>query len=176
MSEEILKARARKLAQPPQQQEGGETIEVVEFVLAGETYAVESAHVREVYSLKQWTPVPCAPPFVLGIINVRGQILTVLDIRKFFDLPLKELGEDSRVIIARSAPRDGREVGLLVDEVLGVRCLPHASIGPAPSALGARAQYLQGVSSRSDGGWVAVLEVAKILGDERIVVREEVGA
>ena len=175
MSDRLLQARAAKLAQPLAQYEDGEMMEVVEFVLAGETYAMESFHVREVHALKQWTPVPCAPPFVLGIINVRGQILTVLDIRRFFDLPTKELGDDSRVIIARGAKGENREMGILADEVLGVRRLSRETIGPSPAAQVAREQYLQGVSNQSGSGWLAILDVAKILDDERIVVREEVG-
>ena len=82
----ILKARAKALAlEPEREKRKGEYLEVVEFLLAYETYAIETAYVREVYPLKELTVLPCTPPFVLGIINVRGQILSVIDIKKFFD-------------------------------------------------------------------------------------------
>lgn len=62
-----------------------------------------SEYVREIYPLKEFTPIPCTPPFVLGIINVRGQILSVIDIKKFFDLPEKGLPISTRLL--SSAPK-----------------------------------------------------------------------
>ena len=80
----ILKTRAEVLAREPDKIEQGEQIEVVGFTLSYEQYGVESLYVREVYPLKEYTPVPCTPAFVLGIINLRGEILSILDLRKFF--------------------------------------------------------------------------------------------
>ena len=74
-------------------------IEIITFTLATETYGVESAFVREVYPLKEFTPLPGLPPFIFGIICVRGQILPVVDLKKFFNLPEKGLGEMNKVII-----------------------------------------------------------------------------
>src|ERR1700687_2656174 len=72
---EILKDRARALARDPRpaETEGG-TLEVLEFLLAYERYGIEMSWVRETLPLRDITPVPCTPPFVLGLINVRGQI------------------------------------------------------------------------------------------------------
>src|SRR3712207_4651394 len=79
--EEILRERARELARVPVApgEGSGERFQTVEFVVAGEHYAVAAESVREVYPLKELTPLPCTPPWVRGILNVRGQILTVLD-------------------------------------------------------------------------------------------------
>ncbi|MBI2998359.1 MAG: chemotaxis protein CheW, partial [Deltaproteobacteria bacterium] len=92
-------------------------MEIVEFFLASEKYGVESSYVREIYPLKELTPVPCTPSFVLGIINVRGQILSVIDIKKFFDLPEKGLTDLNKVLILRN---DRMEFGILADAVLSV--------------------------------------------------------
>ena len=71
--QKILRARAQALAREPEAEEAARrTLEVVEFLLAYETYGIESSYVREVYPLKAFTPLPCTPPFVLGIINIRG--------------------------------------------------------------------------------------------------------
>src|SRR5262245_16822662 len=84
----ILKARAKILAQEPEHViETEAALEVVEFRLAQERYGIESSCIREVYPLKEITPVPCTPSFVVGIINLRGQILSVIDLKKFFKLP-----------------------------------------------------------------------------------------
>src|SRR5882757_6299566 len=90
--QEILRARARVLARPPERQaEAGAMLDLLEFRLAQECYAVENRYVQEVCPLKELTPLPCTPPFLLGIVNVRGRILPVLDLKKFFDLPEKGL-------------------------------------------------------------------------------------
>jgi purine-binding chemotaxis protein CheW len=86
---QILQARARALAEESKKDEGAQSVEVVEFLLASERYGIKSDCVREIYPMKQFTPLPCTPSFVLGIISVRGQILSVIDIKKFFDLPEK---------------------------------------------------------------------------------------
>jgi len=82
---QILRDRAQVLARPPEQAAAADTLfELLEFRLAQERYAVETRYVREVYPLKDLTPLPCTPPFVLGVVNVRGHILPVLDLKKFF--------------------------------------------------------------------------------------------
>ncbi len=79
-----LKERARALAREAAGIEEDEShLEVVEFMLAHERYALELTHIREVYPLKELTPLPGTPDFVLGIINVRGQILSIVDIKRF---------------------------------------------------------------------------------------------
>ena len=113
---EILHARARALAREPKKKEEIEkSIEVVEFLLAYERYGIESRFVREVYPLRELTPLPCTPAFVLGIINVRGQILSVIDIKKFFDLPEKGLTDLNKVIIVHGG---GLDLGILADLIL----------------------------------------------------------
>src|SRR4051794_29498302 len=89
---QILRARAQALARTPERPQIAETLlELLEFRLAQECYALENRYVQEVYPLKDLTPLPCTPPFVLGIVNVRGHVLPVLDLKKFFDLPEKGL-------------------------------------------------------------------------------------
>ena len=167
-----LRERAKALAREPQSAERAEAaeerIQVIEFLLAYERYGIESSFIREVYPLKDLTPLPCTPPFVLGIINVRGQIRSVLDIKRFFDLPQKGLTDLNQVLLVRG---DDMELGILADEVLGVRSLPMSAIQPAPATLtGIRAEYLRGVTADR----LILLNVAAILSDERILVDEEV--
>ncbi len=99
----ILKTRAHALArEPAKTQTAAESLEVVEFLLAYEKYAIESRYVREVYPLEDLTPLPCAPAFVLGIVSVRGEIISVINIKKFFDLPEKGLTNLNQVIVLQS--------------------------------------------------------------------------
>src|SRR6202048_228190 len=96
----VLKARAKALApeQEPDQCEQ-DRLEVIEVVLADEKDAVESFYVREVCPFKEYTPIPGTPAFVLGIINVRGEIISVVDLKKFFGLPEKGLPDLRKVIL-----------------------------------------------------------------------------
>ena len=165
----ILKARARALAKEPEQAVAARSfIEITEFRLASETYGIESSFVREVYPLKDFTPLPGVPPFVLGIVNVHGQILSVVDLKKFFNLPDKGLGELNKVIILHN----GRmEFGILADAVLGTQSVPLDAIqAPPVTVTGIGAEYLRGVTKER----VIVLDAEKILDDEKIVVHEEV--
>ncbi|HLA28974.1 MAG TPA: chemotaxis protein CheW [Syntrophales bacterium] len=164
----ILKARARILARDRSEVDGARKfLDIIEFSLAGETYGIESEFVREVYPLKDFTPLPGTPPFVLGIVNVRGQILSVLDLKKFFSLPEKGLGQLNKVIIIHN---DLMEFGVLADNVLDARPIPLETIQAAPPTVtGIGAAYLKGVT----GGRMIVLDAEKILGDEKIIVHQE---
>lgn len=167
-AERILQARARALAREGETRQAGETLDLVTFALAGETYAVESSYVAEVTPLNDLTPVPCTPPFVLGIVNLRGEILSVIDLRKFFDLPEKGLTDLNKVLVLRSA---GMGFGILADTIAGVREVPVGEIQPSlPTLTGIREKYLRGVTADR----VVILDGAKLLGDDTIVVREEV--
>ncbi len=145
-------------------------IEVVEFVLSGERYAIENALVREVYPLKDLTPLPCTPAFILGIINLRGQILAVMDLRRFFDLPITGITDLNKVIVLKAGEA---QAGILADAVVGMRSVPIDDLQPPlPTMTGIRAEYLRGVTSDR----MAVLDAARILSDEKIVVQDEVEA
>ena len=110
----VLKARAEALAR--ESDEGAsarELLEVVSFLLGQEKYGVETRYVREVCPMNELTPLPGTPPFVLGVVNVRGQVLSVIDIGKLFDLPQRGVGDLDRIIRAPEW-RDGvRHAGQL---------------------------------------------------------------
>jgi purine-binding chemotaxis protein CheW len=174
-SRDILKARARALAKPPQSDadKASDALLVVEFRLAQERYAIEQQYVREVCALKELTPLPCTPGFLLGIINVRGQILPVIDVKKFFELPETGITDLHMVIIVHGQTSAGEtmEVGILADAVAGVRSIPLESCQPSlPTLTGIRARYLKGVTDRH----VVILDVPSIMNDPKIIVSEEV--
>jgi len=165
---EILKARAKALAKEATYEAEGERLDVVAFMLAHEEYAVESVFVREVCPLKDLTPVPCTPPFVAGVINVHGQIISVIDLKKFFDLPAKGITNLDRVIILHL---DKMTFGILADEVLGRLFIPLAAIEPSlPTLTDVRADYLKGVTEDR----IVILDGERILTDERMMVCEEI--
>lgn len=163
----ILKERTKLLAEEPKKKEAKGYIEVVEFLLAYERYAIESSYVREVYPMKELTPLPDIPTFVLGIINVRGQILSVIDIKKFFELPEKGLTDLNRVIIIHDQKM---EFGVLADSIIGVRMIGLDEIQPSlPTLTGVREEYLKGVTKER----VVILDAGRLLSDKKIVVHQD---
>jgi len=143
------------------------TLEVLEFMLAHEKYALELPYIREVYPLKELTPVPCTPDFVLGIINFRGQILSIIDLKKFFSLPVRDINEQNSVIVIYS---DDMEFGILADAVIGTRSVQISDIQSSlPTLTGTVSEYLKGVTRDR----VIILNGEKILSDKNLIVYNE---
>jgi purine-binding chemotaxis protein CheW len=164
----ILHARARSLATSGKAEVTAPhtSLEVVEFVLGPERYAIESSHIREIQPLSEFTPLPCTPAFVLGLVNVRGQILSIINLKKLFDLPEKSLTDLNKVIIVYA---NHMELGILADTIVGVRSIPLEELDPAlPTQTGIRAEYLKGITKDP----MVVLDVEKIFSDEKILVDE----
>ena len=165
----ILRERAGALAREAAPVEAADNgIEVIEFLLAHERYAISTEYVRGVDPLESLTPLPCTPSFVIGIVNVRGEILSVIDIKKFFDLPEKGLTDLNKVIVIESADM---VFGIVADAVGGVCRILRADIQSSlPTLTGIREDYLLGVT----GERVVILDAAKLLSDENLIVQEQV--
>lgn len=162
-AERILKARARQLARPAPAA-AAEELEVLAFRLGAEKYAVEPQHVARVCVLDQLVPLPGLPAFVLGIARVRGEMVSVLDLRRVLGLPERGLGQLSTLIVLQSAHM---RFGVLADEVPGMRRLARSELlASLPTLEGAKERYLLGVSADQ----TVVLDAARLLADERLVI------
>lgn len=118
--------------------------EWVTFRLAGEKYGVRVMQVREVLKISEIAPVPGAPDFVTGIINLRGNVVTVIDTRKRFGLALTDYDDSSRIMIIEE---DGEVVGMMVDSVSEVATLNEQDIELAPNiGNDESAKYIHGVT------------------------------
>jgi purine-binding chemotaxis protein CheW len=160
-----LKERATILAREPRNNEAvEECLEIVEFLLAQERYGIETRHIREVYPMKELTPLPSTPPFVLGVVNARGRIVPVVDIKTIFGLPDRGLTDLNKLIIVRA---NGMELGLLADTIVGVQRVPLRDIQPSlPTLSGIRADYLKGVTKDRR----VIIDAEKMLLDEQLLV------
>lgn len=165
---QILRERAKVMAREAEKAKAGAHLEVVEFGLADETYAFESIHVREVHPLQELTVLPCAPRFVQGVVNVRGQILSVVDLKKFFDLPDQGLSDLNRILILHSAEM---EFGILADAIPGTRRIRLSELQTSlPTLTEVRQEYLKGVTEDR----TVILDAEKLLADPDLIVHEEV--
>jgi purine-binding chemotaxis protein CheW len=163
-----LRLRANALAAQPEPAADAAQLEIIEFQLAGERYGVATALVREVCPLLELTPVPCTPAYVLGIIDVRGEFISVIDIKRFFDLAEQGLSDLNKVIVLAAS---GMTFGILADAIVAVRTVARTELqAPPPTLTAVRSEYLLGVT----GEHLALIDAEKLLGDRSLIVNEAV--
>jgi purine-binding chemotaxis protein CheW len=164
-----LKERARLLAQEQPRGGGEEKLDILTFQLAWESYGVETRFVREVYPLTDLTPIPCTPAFVLGIINLRGELCPVIELKRLFGLPDTSLTNATCAVILHNRTM---EIGILADSILGVQVLKLTELQAPPTIFsGIGASFLRGIAKDR----LAILDAANILAYPGIMVNEQVG-
>ncbi len=137
----------------------------VTFDMDNETYGISVSEVHEVLRFSEIAPVPGAPSFVIGIINLRGNVVTVIDTRNRFGLPPKEVNDKTRIIINEI---DDQQVGILVDSVSEVVDIHSSDIEPAPNVGNEEtSRYIQGVTSLK-GELLIIIDLSKLLSSEEL--------
>ncbi|MDV6251546.1 chemotaxis protein CheW [Vibrio sp. EA2] len=140
-----------------------EVLQWVTFQLEEETYGINVMQVREVLRYTEIAPVPGAPDYVLGIINLRGNVVTVIDTRSRFGLMEGEVTDNTRIIVIES---EHQVIGILVDSVAEVVYLRSSEIDTTPSVgTDESAKFIQGVSNR-DGKLLILVDLNKLLTDD----------
>lgn len=135
----------------------------VTFRLEDETYGINVMQVREVLRYNEIAPVPGAPHFVLGIINLRGNVVTVIDTRERFGLPTSEVTDNTRIVIIEA---EDQVVGIMVDAVAEVVYLRASEIESAPHVGNDdNARFIQGVSHKGEELLILV-DLDKMLTEE----------
>ena len=135
----------------------------VTFKLAGETYGINVMQVQEVLRYSEIAPVPGAPTYVLGIINLRGNVVTVIDTRHRFGLDSGELTDNTRIVIIEA---DSHVVGILVDSVAEVVYLRQSEVETAPNVGNEEsAKFIQGVCHKNDE-LLILIELDKLMSGE----------
>lgn len=135
----------------------------VTFKLAGEKYGVNVMQVQEVLRYTEIAAVPGAPPYVLGIINLRGSVVSVIDTRDRFGLPSIDVTDDARIVVIEA---ETHVVGVLVDSVAEVVYLKLSEIEAVPSiGNDESAKFIQGVSHKNNE-LLILIELDKLLTDD----------
>ncbi|MCG8053883.1 MAG: chemotaxis protein CheW [Candidatus Thiodiazotropha endolucinida] len=138
-------------------------IQFVTFILMDEVYGINVMQVQEVLRVTEIAPVPGAPSYVLGIVNLRGNVVTVIDTRKRFGLPSVEVSDNSRIVVIES---EKQVVGILVDAVAEVVELREDEIDAAPNVgTEESSRYIQGVATQ-EGRLLILVDLNKLLTDE----------
>jgi len=140
-----------------------EVLQWVTFRLEEETYGINVMQVQEVLRYTEIAPVPGAPDYVLGIINLRGNVVTVIDTRARFGLMPGEVSDNSRIVIIEA---EKQVIGILVDSVAEVVYLKTSEIDSAPNVgTDESAKFIQGVSNR-EGELLILVDLNKLMTDE----------
>ncbi len=135
----------------------------VTFRLGDESYGINVMQVQEVLRHTDIAPVPGAPGYVLGIINLRGNVVTVIDTRDRFGLPAAEVTDNTRIVIIES---DGQVIGIMVDAVTEVVYLRQSEIETAPNVgTDESSRFIQGVCHKNDELLILV-DLDKLLSDD----------
>ncbi len=137
-----------------------ETIQVVSFKLGSEEYGVDIAQVQEINRMVAVTHVPRAPQFMEGVINLRGQLIPIIDLRARFGMPRAEHTKNTRIVVTEIG---AKRVGMVVDSVSEVLRLPVDQIEDAPEMLtGVDTEYIRGVGKIEDR-LIILLDLARII-------------
>jgi purine-binding chemotaxis protein CheW len=161
-TEAVLKHRAEQLARRAADEESGQSVEVIICRLGNERYAVETSVLRAVHWPSGATPVPSTPSYVLGLVSIRGEIITLLDLAAMLGLPGTASAAEAGTRPALLVGLPGVRAGLVVDEVLGVEQLRLDSLEPALSGR----EFARGVAP----GPTVLLDVELLLKSGRFDV------
>ena len=179
--EQTWARRASQVAQVIEDGESGEQIEIAVVRLGREVYGIETDYVFDIRSLEHITHVPRVPDWVAGVVNLRGRIISALDLQRFLGLSPTENGGEAdagaRHLVVVGTP--AMELALLVDEVLEIKSLPTSRIHEAASAVkGIQAEYMRGIVVQSQNGTdtapLLILDLPVLLADKRLIVHEDI--
>lgn len=158
------------------EEKAAETKQMVTFELNKEEYASAIGDLREIIKIREIVPIPGSPTFIAGILNVRGQIVVVIDLEKRFSLKREQAAKPLHIIIAEV---ENTVFGILVDEVTGVLRVPVASIKPTPGLVTSKihADYLKGVvvleeetaDKTKKSRLLLVLDIPKMLSEKELL-------
>ena len=147
-----------------------EVLQLVSFCIGNEEFGVDILKVQEINRVVDITKVPRSPEFVEGIINLRGNVIPIIDLRKRFNLELSEHDKNTRIVVVDI---EGQTMGMVVDSVSEVLRIPSSTIEPTPDVVtSVESDYIKGVA-KLDNRLLIHLDLSKILsGEERHMLAE----
>jgi purine-binding chemotaxis protein CheW len=148
----------------------GKTLQVVTFALAREEYGVDIAQVQEINRMVTITHVPRAPQFMEGVINLRGQLIPIIDLRSRFGMERAERTKNTRIVVTEIGTK---RIGMVVDSVSEVLRIPVEQIEDAPDLVaGVDTEYIRGVGKMGDR-LIIMLDLGRVIsGTEKLELQK----
>lgn len=174
----ILRERATRIARSPQDAadllaDSTDSAAVLALKIGTGEMGIPLIHVREVWPLQNWSPIPCTPAFIVGAINLRGRIFSLMDLGRFLGDQDRTPPEQGYAILVEGQDQSGgiMELCLLADDLPLVHHLSLKTLQPGDNLISARMQpYVQGVTQEM----LVVLNLVHLLADPAILVHEEI--
>ncbi|MDQ1244590.1 MAG: purine-binding chemotaxis protein CheW [Campylobacterota bacterium] len=136
-----------------------DVVQLVGFIIGDEEYAVPILSIQEIIKPFPWTRVPQVPKYVIGVFNMRGAVIPLIDLRTKFGLKPKKHNEDTRFIVMR----DGDDIaGFVIDRLTMAIRIKNSNIGPAPDTASGDDTAIDGVGKQADK-IITILKVKKLL-------------
>ena len=144
-----------------QQMASEELLQLVIFKIGKEEFGAPITQVKEIIALAEITRMPQAPPFIEGVINLRGQVIAVVDLAKRFGLAAKERDDNTRIMVVEVGPNT---MGMIVDSVVEVMQLPKENINPTPSLVESKIKtdFIEGIGQQEDRLFI-LLDLGNVL-------------
>ncbi len=147
-----------------------ELLECVTFTLGGETYAFETIHASEVIRVPKLVKVPGVQQLIVGIFNLRGEIIAAVDIRSLLGIPSPQLTAGARIIVIK---RDGFTTGIITEGVQGVVALPLEMFEPVVKSVAAGAREFIRGQINHDGRMAMLLDIVRLLESPELTVNHD---
>ena len=162
---DIIKKQQESLNKPEEEQVE-EVEQLVGFIVGEEEFAVPILSIQEIIKPIEWTRVPFVPDYVLGVFNLRGNVLPLIDLRKKFGAPSAEIDENTRFIVMKIK---GEDVAFVIDRLTSAIRIPKKSILPPPETYTNDDDIIEGVGRLDDGRIITILKVDNLIRREEIV-------
>jgi len=155
----------------------GERLQYLNVIIEGESFGLDIMKVQEILEIPVITPVPNTPETVLGVCNIRGKIVTVVDVRKLFEVILQETPSqythEGRAIVVNT---EKFTVCILVNSVVDVLSIPEKTVGLSNEVMGERVgEYIEGIYRDKDQNVVTLLKLDELLDPQKVVHAGEIG-
>lgn len=146
---------------------GNEELQLVSFNIGSEEFGVDILKVQEINRMVEITRVPQAPHYVEGVINLRGKVIPIVDLRKRFNLQMKEYDKNTRIVVVDI---NGTIMGMIVDAVSEVLRLPANTIEPPPDIVtGVNSEYIKGVA-KLENRLLIFLDLSRVIDFKELAV------
>ena len=162
---DVIKKQQQMISEP--EKDKTEDVEqLVGFVVGEEEFAVPILSIQEIIKPIEWTKVPFVPDYVLGVFNLRGNVLPLIDLRRKFGVPDSDIDENTRFIVMKIK---GEDVAFIIDRLTSALRIPKKNILPPPDTYSNEDEIIEGVGRLDDGRIITILKIDNLIKREDIV-------
>ena len=164
---ELIKQQQEMLNKPKEEEKNEEIEQLVGFIIGEEEYAVPILAIQEIIKPIEWTRVPFVPDYVLGVFNLRGTVLPLIDLRKKFNAPSAEIDEENTRFIVMKIQNE--DVAFVIDRLTSAIRIPKKNITPPPETYSNEDELISGVGKLDENRIITILNVDNLIKKEEIV-------